>query len=1744
MNSSEPIAIIGMACRFAGGIDSPERFWTLLCERGDTVGELPAERWSRYTSHGREYARALRDVTKHGAFLDDVKGFDADFFDITPREAALMDPQQRIMLELAWEAFEHAGIRPRDLAGTDTGVFIGVGADDYGRGLLEDLPRIEAWTGIGGAHCGVPNRVSYVLDLRGPSIAVDTACSSSLAAMHLAVQALRNGECPMAVAGGVLVVAAPGLSLVLDAAGATAPDGRSKSFDAAADGYGRGEGGGLIVLKRLSDARRDGDRVLAVIRGSAVHQDGRTNGIMAPSGTAQAHLMRRCYEAAGIDPGTVGYVEAHGTGTPVGDPIEAEALASVFGAGRPGERPLLIGSVKPNIGHLEAGAGVAGVIKTVLALWHGEIPPSLLTTGPNPAIPWASAGLRVVTEPTPWPELDGPRRAGVSGYGYGGTIAHVILEQADPAPPRTGPAEAEAERSPASVTLFPLSGGSPDAVRQYADRLAVWLAGHGRLRDVGHTLAHRRTHLAHRAAVVAADREQLIARLRDLAENGTRSATGTAPPATGRGLVWVFSGHGSQWIGMGRELLAADPVFAEVIDRLEPVFREEMDISPRAVILGDTPQPVHVIQPMIFAVQAALGASWQALGVRPDAVIGHSVGEIAAAVTAGILTLEQGARLVCRRSLLLRRVAGRGAMALVALTPDEAGRRLGTRRDVVVAVAASTASAVISGDVAAVEEIGERWGAEGVVTRRVDSDVAFHSPHMDAPAEELAVTAAGLTPSPPRIPVYSTALADPRSGAPRDGGYWAANLRGQVRFAQAVAAAVEDGYRLFVEVSPHPVVEHSVEETLDDLGVVDAYVTHSLRRDRPERETLLGNLGRLYCHGARIDWTALWPGGELADLPVTVWQHRPHWAEAPAGDPASREEHDPAGHTLLGGRITVHGAAPNQVWLTHVDLGSRPYPGRHPVREVEIVPAAVLLNTFLGAASFDGPWADLLDVSLRVPVSMTRPRHVQVVREGGTVRLSSRIVEGAEDTGWVTHTTSAFEPSSGPGPGGGPEALAPEELPPGHVVDRLASLGVAAMGFPWAVETIRRGDGVLVVTVRDGRDPGEAPPATWAPLLDAALSAASVMLPGPPVLRMPAHINRVTLAKLPPARARITVRVTGDDTVDVELADLDGELVGRLSHIRYGTPDGDAGPVAGPRRLVHRLTWHPVDRGDTARQPVVALVGPNRALAARLAAHLDGTRIPHLAAETPEELPDAALDGDHVVLLLPERAAPEQTRGSGLGEAVTRSAWLLARTAQRLAGSGRAAPARLWCVTEGVHEGTDPASLPHGALWGLGRIIAGEHPDLWGGVLDIGDSPKDLPALVEVLRGVRGEDVVVVRDGEPYAARLEHLDGEPSRPPASLRADGTYLVTGGLGALGLEVARWLAERGARRIILAGRRALPDRDTWDTLTDPRVLARVEAVRSLERLGVTVVTAAVDIADAEAAARLLAPPLLGLPPIRGVVHAAGVLDDRVVRDLDERSLRTVLRPKVDGAAVLHDLFPPGDVDFFVLFSSCGQLLGLPGQGAYAAGNAFLDALAAHRRAAGDTGTISFGWTSWRGLGMSTSTEVIDAELAARGTADIGVTEAFAAWEVAERYDLGYAAVLRTVPAGPGGHRPPLLGLLTAADSAVETAAETADLPWSGLDGAELRKYLTEEIARHVAAETRRATGEVDPRRALSEMGLDSVMSSRVRHALQRQFGIALPVTLFWDRPTIDAVAEWLIERLRAAEADRRDEGANVS
>ena len=998
------IAVVGLGCRFPGGANDPEQLWRLLLDGRDAVRTVPPDRWQRRPAGDPAPGSAaglLRGPGRWGGFLDDVARFDAEFFGITPGEARLMDPQQRLLLEVAWDALAHAAIDPAALRGSRTGVYVGICASEYARLTTAVLDAVEGWTATGGALSIAANRLSYLLDARGPSLAVDTACSSSLVAIHLAARDLRGGETDLALAAGVSLMLDPALTVAFGRAGGIAAGGRCRPFSADADGIVRGEGCGVVVLKRLADAVRDGDRVLGVLRGGAVNSDGRSNGLVAPNPRAQEALLRQAYADAGCPASTVDYVEAHGTGTPLGDPIEASALGAVCGGGRPAGDSLLIGSVKSRLGHLEAAAGVAGFITAVLALHHGIVPPTLHVSRPNPRIPLAGWGLRIPVAALPLPARDRPARAGVSAFGFGGTNAHLVLEAFEPSGSRgpfggvvggidDNPARAHIDRHrplglvgdqiaapgagpvpdppPACVIADPvpdlpavcvIADRDLDRVRDQAGGLAAWRSAHpgrdqtgiacgspprvGRVgsetgppqvgsaagfasdfpqrsssvpRDVAGTLARRGERGSVRAVVVARDTGTLIAGL-------TAAAAGRTHPllATGRGSraaeggVWIFSGYGAHWPGMGRDLLEQEPAFAAAVDELAPAFRAELGLSLRDALCDDASLSVAQAQPVTFGLQVALAALWRRYGLRPAAVIGHSMGEVAAAVVADALSPADGVRLIARRARLLARV-GPGAMAVLEISEEELGELAGDLPQVSVAVLAAPRQLVVTGPPDAVAALTARAAAHSRAAHSVTTEGAGHSSAVDPLLPELRDALRGLRPREPRLPFYSTVMTDTPA---LDAGYWLANLRQPVRLADAVRRAARAGFGFFLEISPHPMLVRPVGETLAAAGVSGPLVTGTLRRDDPD--AFGRSLATLCAHGYRMPATPT----TILDLPVPPWRGERHWIEelpvvpdAPPGAAratllgellgvAWRQQPAPAAGARAGGPVTLLG---------------------------------------------------------------------------------------------------------------------------------------------------------------------------------------------------------------------------------------------------------------------------------------------------------------------------------------------------------------------------------------------------------------------------------------------------------------------------------------------------------------------------------------------------------------------------------------------------------------------------------------------------------------------------------------------------------------------------------------------------------------------------------------------------------------------------------------------------------------------
>ena len=1059
----DDVAIVGMACRVAGGNHTPDQLWEFLLGKKDASGPIPPERWEPYRRRDARNAAILDSIPSRGYFLDDLEGFDAAFFGISQMEAEQMDPQQRLSLEVAWESLENAGISPTCLVGSDTAVFWGVNLHDYAGLLLEDLPNTEAWMGIGTAHCGVPNRISHHLSLMGPSPAVDAACASSLVAVHHGVQALRSGESAVAIVGGVNALCGPGLFCTLDKAGALSPDGRCCSFDHGARGYGRGEGAASIVLKRTSRAIRDGDEILAVIRGTAVAHDGKTRGIMAPNSDSQALVARKALAVAGIDPLSVGYIEAHATSTPLGDPTEVSALSRVYGsgAGRRVDNPCYIGSIKPNIGHLEAGAGAMGLIKAVLAVRNGMLPPQANLDKLTERIDWDSCGLEVVQESVEWPRLDEIRRAAVCSYGYGGTVSHAIIESFEPAP------VAKLQVKKPEPCPIILSAPQESRLSAQAQALQEWIEANplkDSLRSVASTLALGRQHHNFRTALVVDSLEEALSGLKKLAEGqGRLPATciqsRVLGPEANQSIVWIFSGHGAQWPGMGKDLLQ-NCHFRGAVEPLDRIIESEIGVSPIALLRSGAFESSDHVQILTYVMQIGISAVLNSYGNFPKAVIGHSVGEIAAAVIAGVLSSEQGAIVVTRRSVLYRQVMDQGRMALVGKPYAEVSRDLQSREpDVVAAIDSSPSSCVISGPSEAVARVAEQYKQRSVKVWMVKTDIAFHSPAMERLRDPLLKVLDGeLSPEPPRqARLYSTSLQDPRGHDLRDAQYWANNMVNPVQLAHTVQAAVDDSYRVFLEISPHPILSHSITETLVSQGVEEdeGCIIHTLTRDQPPERSILCAVSQLHCRGLSVDWKLRLPGPQALGLPNIRWLHRHTWRKTEPGSVTAPMMHSVSSHALVGDGLAIAGTD-TTVYTTNLDRGNKPFPGTHPLHGTEIVPAACLFNTFIKATG-----ANVLEnVTLRVPVAVDTPRSIQVIAQSGDTKILSRLVPhqdhaDAENSSWVTHTTArCLTQDLGPGQHFNVSAVGArikKRLSDTFSTDYLAKVGVAEMGFPWAV---------------------------------------------------------------------------------------------------------------------------------------------------------------------------------------------------------------------------------------------------------------------------------------------------------------------------------------------------------------------------------------------------------------------------------------------------------------------------------------------------------------------------------------------------------------------------------------------------------------------------------------------------------------------------------------------------------------------
>ena len=1513
---TEPIAIVGMGCRFPGGANDPESFWQILHNGIDTIKEVPSSRWDLDAYYDPDPETLGKMYTREGGFLDaKVDEFDAEFFGLAPREAVIMDPQQRLLLEVSWEALENAGVAVDQLAGSQTGVFVGINTADYSQLQMKvrDPNNLNAYAFTGNTASVAAGRLSYLLGLEGPSIAIDTACSSSLVSIHLACQSLRGGECRMALAGGVNLMLSEEGPIILSKMRALAVDGRCKTFDAAADGYGRGEGCALVVLKRFSDAIADSDNILALIRGSAVNHDGRSSGLTVPNGLAQQKVIRAALANAGVKPNQINYVEVHGTGTALGDPIEVEALANVLSEGHSREQPLMLGSLKTNIGHLEAASGVAGLVKVILAMQHKEIPPHLHLKTPNPAISWQDLPLVIPTEPTPWPvNIEQRRLAGINSFGFSGSNVHVVLEEA----PEAKLAPQEVERP---MHLLTLSAKSEGALTELTERVTSYLKIHESesLSDVCFTLNTGRSHFEHRLAIVTQQQAESLEQLTALAagkeiEGGVR---GIVPRSNKPKVAFLFTGQGSQYLGMGRQLYETQPTFRKALQLCDEILRLYLDVPLLEILYPDdvaraAPSPkldlTAYTQPALFALEYALFQLWRSWGIEPSAVMGHSVGEYVAACVAGVFNLEDALRLVAYRGKLMQALPSEGEM--VAVFADESLVKAAIESSAgLVSIAAINGSknTVISGEREAVRAVLKKLEVLKVDFRSLKVSHAFHSHLMEPMLDAFEQIARSVEYSPPQIRLISNLTGQSIEGGEiAQAEYWCRHIRESVRFSAGMQALHNCGCEVFIEIGPHPVLTGMGRQCLPEEAGVGL---PSLRRGHDDWQQLLQSLAELYVRGVRVDWCGFdrdYPRRRLP-LPTYPFQRQRYWLESISPSSQTSQPHETFND-----------------WFYQVEW--QPKSRESNESHTAAIPATT-----------PGRWLIFAD------------RHNEIGK-----------------------------------------ALA----------DLLAARGESyALVFPG--EAYQATDGIH-----------------W---------------------------------QLDPAQPEDFQRLL------TEIAAID-------------------------------------------ERPCRGIV------------HLWGIDV------TPIENFVDSWSNDQL-----------QSCGSVL------------HLVQALSTVKLASLPRLWLVTQDAQPIPQTASLAvtQAPLLGLSRVVAIEHPELWGGQIDLAsdDVTQAATCCLEEIWQPDPETEVAFRQGQRYVPRLKRQQADPtSTENLQIQSDGTYFITGGLGGLGLKLAKWLVDRGARHLVLIGRRGAS-------------LTACEQINQLQKLGAQIVVAKVDITQHSQVQDILAEIAESLPPLRGIIHLAGVLDDGVLLRQNWERFVKVMAPKIAGAWNLYLLTQDLSLDFFVSFSSIASLLGSPGQGNYSAANAFLDSLA-HYRKGQQLPASSINWSPWGETGMAAELGSLgEQRWAAAGVSAISPQQGM---EVLGRLLAGSAAQTGVLPVNWSRffqHFATEVEPTFLSEIARETYSQLGSEPkWKSQQSELLQQLtaapvkqrqaiLTTYIQRDVATVLGRDRSQIiDPQLGFFDMGMDSLMTLELRNRLQVSLGHTLPSTLTFEYPTIEALVGYLIGEVLSLES----------
>ena len=1800
--ADEPLAIVGIGCRFPGGVRSAEELWQLVHSGGEAIGPFPTDRgWDLERLYDPDPDHPGTSYAREGGFLSDAGEFDAAFFGIGPKEARTADPQQRLLLEVSWEACEDAGIDPLALRGSQTGVFAGISPSGYGLGVsAEDR---EGYALTASLPSVVSGRVAYTFGLEGPAVSVDTACSSSLVALHLACQSLRSGECSLALAAGVTVLATPESFVNFSRQRGLARDGRCKPFAQAADGTCFSDGVGVVVLERLSDATRNGHQVLALVRGSAINQDGASNGLTAPSGPSQQRVILQALANAGLSPSQVDAVEAHGTGTALGDPIEAQALIATYGQGRPPERPLWLGSIKSNIGHAQAAAGMAGVIKMVQAMRHGALPKTLHVDQPSTHVDWSAGTVSLLTEEVAWRGNGEPRRAGVSSFGVSGTNAHVILEE-PPTSDFEAPAESAGSNGHVGLGAGPdgdpdaalagaalpwlLSGKSRPALLAQARRLREHLVARPQLRvaDVGLSLAGRSA-FAHRAVLLGGEREELLEALGALAADArpSRVIEGVAPASGGARTAFLFTGQGAQRAGMGRELYGISAVFKDALDELCDELDRHLDRPLRKLLFAregsaeaELLDQTRVTQPALFALEVALFRLLESLGVRPDFLIGHSIGELAAAHVAGVFSLSDGCALVAARGRLMGALPQGGAMVSIQAPERDVLETLaGLEQQVAVAAVNGPASVVISGDEDAVLQVAGAWRERGTKTKRLRVSHAFHSPRMDDMLEQFAEVASAVAFRAPEIPIVSNLTGEPLPAEQVcSAQYWVGHVRRPVRFLDGIRWLEAQGVRSFLELGPDGVLSAMGQACLLDRedeapgGQAAAVLVPVLRGERPEADMLLSALSELWARGVHVDWGAVskGSGARRVALPTYAFQRERFWLDAPAGaaDLASIGQSS-AGHPLLGAAV---GLADDRGWLFtgRLSLSAHPWLADHAVQGTALLPGVVFLDMALHAGGQLGCGV-VQELVLEAPLALPDEGAVELQLSVGapdeagrrSLAVHSRLQDLADDGAlpapeWTRHASGVLAPRADADRSSGRTEMLEQRAalagaawpPPGcEVVDvedlyeRLAERGLEyGPVFQGLRAAWRRGDELFAeVSLSDDEREQASGFAAHPALLDAALHTVELASLGDQLderpergaMRLPFSFGEVELHASGATSLRVCLSRSQADAARLLATDEAGGPVASIASLVLREVSADQLRAAGGGRggPLLAIDWIAQTPSEERAVGGLAILG---AEGCPLVSSLARAGVPaetYAGLQALAEAVDGGAPVPGVVLVdcAPDSADSGEQGADGLLDAAHALARRVLELAQGWLSDERLKDSRLAVITSGAVAARAPEDVPgleQSPLWGLVRSAQAENPGRFV-LVDVDSDESSWRALAGAL--ACGESQLAIREGAVLVPRLARRSGVTAREHDERAFDpsATVLITGGTGTLGALLARHLVlEHGVRHLLLASRRGSD------------APGALELKAELESLGADVTLAACDVSE-----RVELAGLLGMVarehPLSAVVHAAGVIDDGVIGSLTGERLDRVLGAKADAAWYLHELTEHLQLRAFVLFSSAAGVLGGPGQGNYAAANAFLDALAVHRRARGLAGT-SIAWGLWEEVSELTGAlEEIDRSRLARS--GIG---ALSSKHGLELFDAALGAAEASVFAAPldlaalraqalVGALPAVLAALVPAPRlrASKQPGSLAEL-LAAAPEAEREGVILELLRAQIATVLGHASGEaIDMQREFTELGFDSLTAVELRNRLNAATGLRLPTTLVFDHPTPVALAGYLLGEL---------------